>query len=152
MKELAGTGIHESFETMVGYVMKDRKEYAGWTYRASDSITDEIFLLGDTAYQQYGAPDKGNVVSITRGNLLDRAFAFYKVAQRRGGLVRSDDEHLFVNVVHSMILSGQYRPSADWVIPRFGNGASLARSDIAFRLITQPSSATVSDIRAVHVL
>ena len=69
------------------------------------AITDGMVQVGLEAYEMYGAPDKGAVVSLTRVNFLDSAYAFYKVAKRRNAIPMPSGDNLdefLPSILHAM--------------------------------------------------
>ena len=87
-KELSGKqgALHESREGMLGYITKDMGEYSRWMCMLHDKVSDEDLEYGARLYATYGAPDKKRTVQLTRNNLMDRAYCFWKVHKRRGNL------------------------------------------------------------------
>lgn len=145
-KELKHRDLHTP-EGMLGYCFKDMDEYEGWCSVVSDSVTDGQIERGMELYGMYGAPEKATVVTLTRLNLMDRVTAFYKVNKRRG-MFHIQPTPL-EEVILAMLSGGNFRPSAEWIIPRFGQGASYTRMADLFRLYRAPETATLDDVAQI---
>ena len=148
-RELKNRDLHTP-EGMLGYTLKDCDEYDGWMALLHDDVTDAEVERGRELYAMFGAPEKCNTVSLTRVNLLERATAFYKVNKRRG--MFHLDPTPIEEVLLAMLVSGNFRPGAEWIVPRFGEGANYTRAANLFRLYIDPKSAKLEDLAEVFFI
>ena len=135
----------DSPEGTLGYCMKDMGSYAGWVCVLHDEVNDDEIERGQHLYSMYGAPEKSVTVTLTRSNIIERALAFYKIHNRRGVL---PPRCSLLRVLHAMLQSGNFRPNADWIVPRYGEGADFMRGSAMWRVLCDPSSATIEDAYA----
>lgn len=142
-RELSQKDLH-TFIGMLGYCGKDEGEYDGWDIAYHEDITDDMKDRGAEKYAMYGAPEKFTVITLTRANLMDRVTAFWKVYKRRG--LFAGVPARIEAVLLAMLRTGTFRPSGDWCVPRFGEGADHTRAQAMFRVYQLPHTATEEDV------
>ena len=148
-KELKGTSIRTP-EGMVGYCVKDMNEYEGWEVFQHHMVTPDDIQIGLDLYTMFGAPEKKNVVCLTRNNIMECAFAFWKT--RRRSNIFSVEQAPLLEVLCGMLQTGFFRPTAEWIIPRFGEGMDMRRARAMFRVHQDPNSATEQDVADLILL
>ena len=82
-QELSQQGLHTA-EGMGTYCLKDMGEYNGWERYMHEQVTQDELQAGFDLYVMFGSPDKQNVVTLTRTNLLEQAYSFWKIMKRKG--------------------------------------------------------------------
>lgn len=140
-KELKGAGVH-TWTGMIGYVTKDQG--ASHFQRALKGVTEEDVEAGRELYAALGAPNK-NVVSLTQGNILDRALMYYKFK-----FCGSRFGFGFLPTVMKMLHSEHYVLAASWASSgRAGTGLDKRKVDLVWKSGEQLNSFTEANLAEV---
>ena len=86
-------------------------------------VTPKDIQIGLDLYAMFGAPEKKNVVCLTRNNIMEHAFAFWKT--RWHSNIFSVEQAPLLEVLCGMLETGLFRPTAEWTILRFGEGMDM---------------------------
>lgn len=140
-KTLTGKNMH-TFQGMVAYCSKDAN--FDWFKSIEFNVSEEDKAIGEDLYLRFGAGDLKNRVALTFQNIFDRAFTF-KTYRMRGGRIGEP----FPRVLLKMIRSKRFYPSANWVVPKYGEGMDVSRANAAWFLTCNPGDAQIDDIEKV---
>ena len=136
-KGLHGQKLH-TFHGMVGYCMKDSLE--PHFQSVSFNITDEDICMGQDVYLRYGG---GPLKTRTP---LDPGSVFFKACTWKRYNNLQNPRTSLNRTLTSMIQTGKYFPTGDWVIPVKGQGWDRERAEILWQLLQHPREANLSQV------
>ena len=143
-KKLTGKKMH-TFNGLVAYCRKDRKK--AHYHSVSKNITNAMIRDGTRLFDQHRASEmrkSGSV--ITSYNIFEKMVNHYRLYSRHNRQqVNSED------VLVSMYRTGKFYPDAKWFIERSGQGMRRERFLTAWKVVSNPKSTDVSDVRRLHI-
>ena len=90
-----------------------------------------------------GAGSIKKKIQLTSENIFEKVEMF---ARLKLGCSRS---HGIVTVIREMIKTGEYYPSARWIIPAQGKGMSVARAQIMYKMVHSYEEITNTDVQYI---
>lgn len=118
-KILRNTGLH-TFVGMLGYYTKDKGEdHFQCVYK---NVTDAQLEEGVEEYIKHGTPFAKNRVVLTHTSLIERAATYckFKLKKHLGSTLPG--------TLLPMLRSGQFIPSASWVLPARQGGMEYTKA------------------------
>ncbi|KAL3702108.1 hypothetical protein R1sor_020130 [Riccia sorocarpa] len=134
VKKLTNKGIH-TFVGMVGYCLKDRKEFH---FRVTmKNISDAVQREGMMLFTFFGAADLKNRVELNPSNIMQRALQYNKYVSHHP-LGTS-----FRGCIRGMLVGGHYTPSTTWLINKGMDKSCMAA---LWKCYVQPGTITLADV------
>jgi hypothetical protein len=138
LRPLRHDGLHTRIG-LIGYCLKDKGKpwFRSWTL----NVTEQEMKDGELQHMMLGAALK-NRVALTYRNLLEKAHLYYQYHEH----VRADG---IQELLLSMIRSGKYYPSMEFIKPLPGHGFDMGRLNACWEMLISPSTTTQQQLNYV---
>ena len=93
---------------------------------------------------------KQNAVLLTRTNLFQKIVTFRRVCEIRGEPLPLNGNNVH-DLLLKMVQSKKYVPSADWILPRFGDSLCPDKAWAVYKMFVAPDSVNSDDIVLVFL-
>ena len=139
-KTLRNTGLH-TFIGMLGYCIKDKGEDHFQCVRKN--VTHEQMEEGLEEYIKYGTPFAKNRIVLTHTNLIERVATYCRYK------MKTQLDSTLLGTLLPMLRSGQFIPSASWVLPVHQGGMEYNRAAALWKCMINLQAIEMDDVTQI---